>query len=166
MELQRVFNDGSAWQFGPYFDYLREIAPALPPALRAFALDVDRYDLQGAGSLHDARMSSFTVIKSSVDGSDGATVRLEVVFLDQAFAGELVIVYTGVSGYRLQESFPLERPGVDVLVHEFALLEAERFEHRVLFEDGGGYVVTFAGFSCSHRPLTPSAADAMAAPAA
>ncbi len=151
-----IRQDEQGWHFDAYFDYLAGAAADLPDTLREFALDLGNYALRGRDSLHDARMSAFRVEKSAVDGAEGATVSIEVVLLDQQFEGEMLMTYSGVVGYLLQEALCSDDPSVDVLVHEVSVVEPGRYRHTVLFDNGGGYAVEFSGFTRARRERAPS----------
>lgn len=132
--------------FDRYFEYLRSIEADLPESMREFALDWGRYELNGANTLHDARLRMLHFDQFGVNQLLEKSIKLEF----ELSAGQqyLIMSYSGVTKITAQlnpDQWP-ERP-VDLLVHEISKdMQDGLFRHVFIFERGVKIDISFSSF--------------------
>lgn len=137
--------------FDRYFAYLSSIAEQLPAEVREFACDHGRYELNGPRTLHDSWLAEFRGVN---DYSDSAAVsrELRVVLLLPSHRRTVSMTYSRVHGFSASMT-PTRWPTkpVDLLVHEFSVLEDGLVRHVVEFDSDSWYEVVFSEFSFVER---------------
>ncbi|WNH53221.1 hypothetical protein [Stenotrophomonas oahuensis] len=147
-------NEWGAWEFDEYLDYIESVSHLMPEHLGQFAGSYSSYELTSSNTLHDSRMVTLSLSKEVGDDGVTSVARMDVVLLHQSHEKHVLLSYSGIIGYSAFETEILDRVrGVDVLLHEFSLLEGRGYRHAVLFENGGGYVVDFLHFEVKYREL-------------
>jgi hypothetical protein len=140
-------------RFDKYFDYLRSVEKGMPSQLSSFALDTDRYVLRSDGTLHDAWISRFCFENNYSEGEiKESTAKLDL--LHSSHEIELHLLYSGMLkadlSVGLQEA--ILRP-VDLLVHEFTVVEPGVFQHLIRFDKGEWISIRFREFNFSTTPI-------------
>jgi hypothetical protein len=135
--------------FDRYFDYLQGIKNELPEALAAFALDEERYALNGDKTLHDAWLLALNVSKSVDNANLETCVTLEL--LHAMHEKTIHICYSGVREIDFSLGTPEAKRPVDLLVHEFTKVDDKIFRHFIEFDLDMWIEICFSGFSFEER---------------
>lgn len=127
-----IYEENDIVKYDKYFSYLSEIESNLPPRIKNFFCNQDRYSLNSDLTLHDAWVSSVNVSNQYTDNSLNSDVKLNLLLYQHN--KRLEIIYGGVSNfvYDNQPAFWIDK-SVDLLHHELNVLE-ESFIHTKLTE--------------------------------
>ncbi|MFA6095075.1 MAG: hypothetical protein WC757_04295 [Candidatus Paceibacterota bacterium] len=131
--------------FDKYFEYLDGIKTNMPKNIREFATDKARYTLSGDLTIHDSWLKAINFEKTFAGEMMVTDVRLGL--LQATHKKELWLNYSGATGYScslLPNRWPFKP--IDLLTHEFTMLDKGLFKHAVQFDRGVWFEVTFSNF--------------------
>jgi hypothetical protein len=134
-------------RFDKYFDYLKNVEQQMPPLLASFALDKERYVLRSNATLHDAWLSKFSLENRYTECEIIESIAtLDLLHSSHEFV--LQLVYADVVKIEFSVGFQVTSPHpVDLLVHEFTILEPGVFQHLIHFDKEEWISIGFKRFS-------------------
>lgn len=133
-------------RFDKYFEYLKVVEKEMPPLLASFALDKDRYVLRSNATLHDAWLTKFGLENRYAESEIAESVAtLELLHSSHEFVFQLVYSDVVKAEFSLGFRALCQRP-VDLLVHEFTILEPGVFQHLIHFDKGEWISIGFKRF--------------------
>jgi hypothetical protein len=145
-KFKYIFEDEKGFtSFDRYFDHLRTLKNTMPEVLYEFVVDISRYELHGAKTLHDARISSLNAVYPSCRSFSS---QVELVLLSADFDKKLRLEYSGVVGFNglFIANDESNRP-VDLLTHEFTVTGDGLFKHVIEFDRDVWFEVVFTSFA-------------------
>lgn len=139
-------------RFDKYFAYLKTVEHAMPPVLADFASDKERYLLRSDSTLHDAWLKNFSLeSRYSVSGDKESIATLDLLHSSHEFV--LRLVYFDVVKVHFAVGPQASTTPVDLLVHEFTVLEPGVFQHLMCFDKNEWISIGFKGFEFTRRDL-------------
>lgn len=153
-KFKYIFDDGLSWNHSAYFAYLDKICSSMPPQLSAFACEVERYELRGSRTLHDCRVLSLSVKKNYTNPYRKCSTSLVLELVDQFFEKRISLRYDDATVITISDNADSHNNAVDILLHEFLVLEDGQFEHYLVLDNEGEIRVRFRDFECEwDQPL-------------
>lgn len=139
-------------RFDKYFAYLKTVEHEMPPLLADFASDKERYLLRSDSTLHDAWLKNFSLqSRYSVSGDKESIATLDLLHSSHEFV--LRLVYLDVVKVHFAVGPQASTSPVDLLVHEFTVLEPGVFQHLMCFDKNEWISIGFKGFEFTRRDL-------------
>jgi hypothetical protein len=137
-----------AFLLEPYFATLRQDAPAMPPALAAFAQDPSRYAVGGGRTLRDAWLLAANIGRRYGNKASVVESSLELRLLQVTHKTELVLRYWGVTRV-LMRLHPDYQPdsAIDLMAHEVTVCGKDTYRHAIRFDRGVYIDVRFRDFA-------------------
>lgn len=151
----KFFTDEVHYEDGePYLQYLKSIAPSLPPGAREFALAKWHYDHDDHRCPHDAWVEKLTLEETATgDRHQVRRVQASVLLLGAFHDGFLSIEYLGVRDFSCHLSIVVRDTGFgDWLVDEISVGEEGFVIHEVRFSTGASYLIEFEDMQCRWSP--------------
>jgi hypothetical protein len=145
-------DSSGTWQLGAYFDYLASIGPRLSAGARDFALPLERYSIDDAGSLHDCWLDSLLIEEPALgQRSEQRTTRIRLVLLGNQHDRWHELTYSGVRRYQIEVP-DAKRGHADLIVHEVRIGDDGAVVHELLFAGDSTIEIEAADLSYSVRP--------------
>lgn len=145
--------------FDLYRRYLEKNRDRFPPAVFAFAANVERHSIDSPHSLHDAWLSSVSVKENRrTHRPFEPRPSVELVLLGPKHDREIILTYEGVSDYRIEgKRNPYNWAGTfhgDVNSHEVRITAKSQIIHEIAFASQTKVLVTCETYTCTERENT------------
>jgi hypothetical protein len=147
--------------FDRYFEYLKNIQHELTEPLASFALDPERYELNGNNTLHDGWLLSLTMSKT-IDSEFIVCTSIDISLLQAMHEKVIHLSYFDVkavsyipqlgddTNHFVDASLP-----ADLFIHEFSKMDNNVFRHYIEFSDGSYIDIYFSSFAYKETKWTP-----------
>ncbi len=159
-KLVHIYDDADGiTRFNRYFGYLNSVKNELPEGLLAFATNEDHYALNSSVTLHDSWLRSLDVKKEYSSAGDSRSV-VTLKLLHAMHESVISLVYSPAAelSCQLTPTHWPDRP-VDLLIHEFSMVEPGKFRHFVQFDRGVWIEIFFHEFAFNIDRLEPAYCD-------
>lgn len=150
-ELQHIYEcELGMTHFDTYFAYLKTVEQEMPAGLASFALDEERYVLRSDSTLHDAWLEGFSLAsRYSASGDKDTIVTVDLLHSSHEYV--LRLAYLDVVKVHFAVGPQASTVPVDLLVHEFTVLEPGVFQHLMCFDKNEWISICFKGFEFTRR---------------
>jgi hypothetical protein len=154
MKYVKFDDNTGAYEWDPYFEYLRTAKDRFPAGLFAYASSWDHYSLDSRDSLHDSWLQTVQ-LTGGIGGAGVEAIQLE--FLGAYHDRLHLLSYSGVKEFAIRLAGAPGAGSRDLLVHEFRA-EEDAFVHELLFAEQQSITIKFDSFAAKQQRL-PSKPD-------
>ena len=136
ISFQYIYEDAAGFiNFDDYFKYIDSLIIENNSDLNNFSKDKERYQLTGKKTIHDSRIRSVSI--KNLERQDATQRNVEILLVKQDNKSIIKLNYTNITKFycNLNPENWIERPA-DLLLHEFFMIEKEKFSHSILFDRG------------------------------